>query len=177
MIKSICVFCGASTGNNKDHQAAAIELGSFLAEKDITLIYGGASIGLMGMIADRVLAKKGKVIGVIPTVIKDLEIAHDGLTELVEVGSMHERKQVMYDRAEAFIALPGGLGTLDEFCEVATWMQLGLHKKPIILYNSNGFYDYFISHLDKCVQEGYLSVKDRKLYTVINTTKDLLKFL
>src|SRR5687768_1535075 len=129
-MKRICVFCGSSPGNRPEYLAAAQKLGKFLAEKRIGLVYGGASIGLMGALADSVLAAGGEAIGVIPHDLARKEVAHAGLTELRVVNSMHERKAMMEKLSDAFIALPGGYGTFEEFCEILTWAQLGLHRKP-----------------------------------------------
>ncbi len=172
-MKSLCVFCGSSMGLRDVHQEQASKVGHFLVENKVRLVYGGASIGLMGTIADAVIEKGGEVLGVIPFFIKKMEIAHKKLTKLIEVKSMHERKKVMYDESDAFLALPGGIGTLDELCEIATWQQLGLHAKPIYIFNQNGFFNFFLKHLDHCVKEGFLSQKHRKLFTEINSLSEL----
>src|SRR5712671_5728877 len=130
-LSRICVYCGSSAGTGPAFTAAGRSLGELFARSGITIVYGGATVGLMGVLADAALAAGGRVVGVIPRHLFGREIAHPGLTELVEVGSMHERKQVMFELADAFVALPGGLGTLEELTEIATWAQLGLHRKPI----------------------------------------------
>ncbi|MGL5806929.1 MAG: TIGR00730 family Rossman fold protein, partial [Xenococcaceae cyanobacterium] len=139
-MKSICVYCGSNFGDRNSYLEAAQNLGIEMAKREITLVYGGGNVGLMGAIADSVLAAGGKAIGVMPQSLVEKEIAHTGLSDLRVVGSMHERKLIMSDLADAFIALPGGLGTLEEFCEVATWTQLGFHRKACGLLNVEGFY-------------------------------------
>jgi uncharacterized protein (TIGR00730 family) len=142
MIKSICVFCGSSHGASPSYALAARRLGALLAQNKITLVYGGGNIGLMGELADAAMAASGQVIGIIPQALVDRELAHHGVTELKIVTSMHERKQLMSDLADAYIALPGGLGTLEEFFEVLTWAQLGIHSKPAGILNIAGYYDH-----------------------------------
>lgn len=146
-MKSICVYCGSNFGERVSYLKAAQSLGAEMAEREITLVYGGGNVGLMGAVADSVLAAGGKVIGVIPQALVDKEVAHVGLSDLRVVSSMHERKSLMADLADGFIALPGGLGTLEEFCEVATWTQLGFHKKACGLLNIDGFYNGLLSFL------------------------------
>src|SRR5712692_6550238 len=140
-IASVCVFCGSSTPQDTRYREAARALGTLVASKGISLVYGGGRIGMMGALADAGLAAGGRVVGVIPTGLFNREVAHTELTELHEVGSMHERKQLMYDLSDAFVALPGGLGTLEELAEVVTWTQLGLHRKPAVLLDVDGFWD------------------------------------
>jgi len=159
----ICVFCGSSFGSNSSYSWAAQHLGELLAARNVELVYGGATVGLMGLLADAVLQSGGRVIGVIPQALVDKEIAHTGLTELRVVNSMHERKALMAELADAFIALPGGFGTLEEFCEVLTWSQLGLHRKNCGLLNINGYYDGLLSLFDHAVAEGFLKSSSRKL--------------
>jgi uncharacterized protein (TIGR00730 family) len=139
-LSSICVYCGSSMGADPDFEVAARETGELIARNGITLVYGGAAVGLMGVLADAALAAGGVVIGVTPRGLWGGEIDHPGLTELIEVGSMHERKHRMFELADAFVALPGGLGTLDELAEIATWSQLGLHRKPIATLDVNGYW-------------------------------------
>lgn len=150
----IALYCGSRAGNNPIYREKAIELAHGIAEQGFGLVYGGASIGLMGQVADSVLANGGEAVGVIPEFMLDYEVAHAGLTELHVVETMHERKAMMAERASAFIALPGGLGTFEEILEIATWGQLNQHQKPMILYNVNGFYNALIAQLDHAVQEG-----------------------
>jgi uncharacterized protein (TIGR00730 family) len=154
--QSICVFCGSNVGSRPEYSSAAEAVGRLLAERRIELVYGGGKVGLMGKVADAVLSAGGKVKGVIPQALMLREIGHEGLTELKIVNSMHERKALMAEFADAFIALPGGFGTLDEFCEILTWAQLGLHHKPCGLLNVNGYYDHFSRLLDHAVNEQFL---------------------
>lgn len=158
-MKRICVYCGSSMGKRPEYAAAAKALGDALAARNIGLVYGGASVGIMGLIADTVLSHGGEVIGVIPQAIADKEIAHPGLTELKVVGNMHERKSLMADYSDGFIALPGGMGTLEELFEVLTWGQLGFHKKPCGLLNVEGYYDYLTAFLAHAVDQEYLKAK------------------
>lgn len=162
-ITSVCVFCGSNTGRGPRYVDAARALGRHLAEEGITLVYGGASVGTMGTLADAALAAGGTVIGVIPRQQTGQEIAHQGLTELHVVGSMHERKAKMIELAGGFIALPGGLGTLEEFAEVLTWSQLGIHSLPTGLLDTDGYYGHFLAFLDHAVAEGFLRPADRGL--------------
>jgi uncharacterized protein (TIGR00730 family) len=159
----ICVFCGSSFGSNPAYSRAAEHLGESFTDGNIELVYGGATVGLMGLLADAVLQGGGRVTGVIPQALVEKEIAHTGLTDLRVVSSMHERKAIMADLADAFIALPGGFGTLEEFCEVLTWSQLGLHRKNCGLLNLNGYYDGLLSLFDHAVAEGFLKAANRKL--------------
>jgi len=162
-MKSVCVYCGSSSGKGEGYLSAADALGAALAAQDLTLVYGGASIGVMGRIADRVMSAGGQVIGVIPKALADLEIAHAGLTELIMVEDMHERKSAMAEAADGFIALPGGLGTLEELFEVWTWSQLGIHKKPVGVLNAMGFYDRLLEFLDWQTDQGFIKQPHRDL--------------
>jgi len=162
-MKRICVFCGSNNGGRDSFPAAAISMGACLARHGIGLVYGGAKVGLMGMLADAVLAGGGQVIGVIPEALIAREIAHSGLTELRVVSSMHERKALMAELADVFIVLPGGFGTLDELSEMVTWTQLGLHGKPCGLLNVEGFYDALLSFLDNAVAEGFIKREHRSI--------------
>lgn len=155
-MNSIAVFCGSSSGNDAIYGQAAASLGKIMAEKKYQLVYGGASVGLMGIVANAVLQHGGEAIGVIPNDLKRKEIAHPGLTQLIEVSSMHERKQVMSDLSDAVIALPGGFGTLDELFEMLTWSQLGYHQQPIALLNTDGFYEHLEAHIVHMVEKGFL---------------------
>ena len=159
----ICVFCGSNAGTSPAYRAAAVALGERLAERGIELVYGAGNIGLMGVIADAVLAREGKVIGVIPEALMAKEVGHSGLTELRIVGSMHERKAIMSDLSDAFIAMPGGFGTFEEFCEVVTWSQLGIQSKPCGLLNVEGYYDPLLELFDHAVREGFLREENRRL--------------
>lgn len=162
-LKSVCVFCGSSAGNRPEYAVAARQMGVALAERELTLIYGGGNIGLMGAVADAALEAGGRVIGVIPQHLEDWEVGHRGLTELEIVGSMHERKARMAELADAFIALPGGLGTFEELFEILTWAQLGLHQKPFGLLNTAGYYAALLALLDTAVQERFLRPEHRRL--------------
>jgi uncharacterized protein (TIGR00730 family) len=157
MTKAICVFCGASDGIHPSYREKARELGKLFAKSDITLIYGGASIGVMGAIADGCLEAGGKVVGVIPGSILDLEVGHKSLTNLHIVDDMHQRKAKMYELSDAFFAIPGGMGTLDELCEIITWAQLKYHDKPCYVINENGFFDHLLKHFRHINEQGFLS--------------------
>jgi uncharacterized protein (TIGR00730 family) len=160
-MKSVAVYCGSSSGNKEIYTKQAQEMGRELAQRGLTLVYGGGCVGLMGTIADAVLAEGGKVIGVIPSFLADKELAHKGCTELHVVETMHQRKLLMADLAEGFVAMPGGFGTLEELFEVLTWGQLGLHGKPIGLLNVEGFYDQLIGLCDHMVGEAFLRAENR----------------
>ena len=162
-IGSVCVFCGSSTPPDPRYSAAAVELGTLVAGRGIELVYGGGSTGLMGALADAALAAGGRVTGVLPAGLFRRELAHTSLTKLHQVGSMHERKQLMYDLADGFIALPGGLGTLEELAEVTTWSQLGLHAKPVVLLDVDGFWNHLVAQLDHMVEVGLLKPSNRAL--------------
>jgi uncharacterized protein (TIGR00730 family) len=176
-IASVCVFCGSSTPRDPRYADLARELGRLLARRGINLVYGGGSIGLMGEIADAALAAGGRVTGVIPTGLFSREVGHSGLTELHEVGSMHERKRLMYDLSGGFVALPGGLGTLEELAEVTTWSQLGLHAKPVVLLDVDGFWDPLAGQLDRMVAVGLLKPSNRELIQRAVTPDDALAVL
>jgi uncharacterized protein (TIGR00730 family) len=162
-MKRICVFCGSSTGSKGIYAETAQNLGKLLAQNNIGLVYGGGRVGLMGILADSALSASGEVIGVIPKGLFVREVAHEGLTELRFVDSMHQRKAMMEELADGFIALPGGYGTCEEFCEMVTWAQLGIHNKPCGLLNVERFYDSYLSFLDNAVKEGFLRMEHRKL--------------
>jgi uncharacterized protein (TIGR00730 family) len=164
--RSVCVFCASSNGAEPIFLEAAKALGRTIAERGWHLIYGGAEVGLMGALAGAALAGGGAVTGVIPRALVEREIAHRGLTQLVEVGGMHERKAEMARRADAFLVLPGGLGTLDELCEMLTWALLGIHDKPIVLINIGGYWDAFLAMLDTAVAAGFLRSAHRALLIV-----------
>lgn len=163
MLKRLCVFCGSRAGTHPRYREAARRLGLALASRGMGLVYGGGSIGLMGVVADAALSSGGEVIGVIPAFLNDLEIGHRGVTELRVVNSMHERKAIMAELSDAFMALPGGFGTVEEFCEVLTWVQLRLHAKPCALLNVHGFFDPLLRLFDQQVAEGFLSPQNRAL--------------
>jgi uncharacterized protein (TIGR00730 family) len=176
-LNSICVFCGSSFGNEPAYKDAAHALGSTLAQKGFTLVYGGGNVGLMGEVADAALEAGGEVIGVIPQALVDREIAHEKLTKLHVVGSMHERKALMSKLSDGFISLPGGNGTLEEFFEVLTWAQLGEHRKPCGLLNVGGYYDPLLTVFDHMVDKGFLAERHRSIVQVKSTTEDMLDAL
>ncbi len=170
----ICVFCGSSDGNDTNITENTVMLGQTLAQKDITLVYGAAKIGLMGLLAETVLNAKGKVVGIIPEFLKMKEVVHLGLTELITTENMHDRKLKMQQLSDGFIALPGGMGTLEELFEIITWLQLGLHSKPIGLLNVNGFYDDLIKMLETMVRRGFVSMENFELLLIDNQVDGLL---
>jgi hypothetical protein len=165
-IERICVFAGSSPGGRPEYVIAARALGRALADERIGLVYGGAGVGLMGAVADAVLDRGGSVVGVMPRALVEREVAHSGLTELRVVGSMHERKAEMADLADAFVALPGGLGTLEEMFEVLTWAQLGYHTKPCGLLNVAGYYDRMLSMMDHAAEERFVAPEHRAMILV-----------
>jgi len=173
-MRCMCVFCGSSSGSDPAYVEAAGRLGRLLADEGITLVYGGARVGLMGAVADAALGAGGKVIGVLPDFLKRKELEHPKLTELLIVSSMHERKARMAELADAFIALPGGMGTLEEFCEVVTWAQLGLHEKPCGLLNIQGYYDPLLEFVDRMIDEGFVRKKHKGLVLSAETPAALL---
>ena len=173
----VCVYCGSRTGHDSAYAEAARRLGQALAERGLGLVYGGASIGMMGLIADTVLAEGGRVIGVIPEALQQKEVAHEGLTELLVTADMHERKRLMAERADAFIAMPGGLGTLEELFEILTWGQLRFHAKPMGLLDIGGYYKDLIRFLDGAVSEGFVHPRHRAMLTVDETPEGLLERL
>ena len=159
--RRICVFCGAASGGRPEYMAGAYAVGKLLAERDIMLVYGGGRAGLMGAVADACLGAGGKVIGVITKLLEGRELAHTGVTELFVVDTMHERKMMMANLSDGFVALPGGLGTLDELFEILAWAQLGIHSKPVGLLNTNGFYDGLMKFLDHVNSERFLRLDHR----------------
>ena len=163
MLHRVCVFCGSSVGKSPEYRQAAEALARELAERNIGLVFGGGCVGLMGIIADAVLTAGGTVTGVIPQSLVDREIAHRGLSDLRIVNSMHERKALMAELSDGFIALPGGFGTFEEFCEVVTWTQLGLHRKRCGLLNVDGFYDPLLALFDRAVADGFIKPSNREL--------------
>jgi hypothetical protein len=165
-VKRVCVFCGSSAGADPAFTHAAAEVGAVLAKRSLGLVYGGGNVGLMGVLADAALTAGGEVIGVIPQALVDRELAHRGVTDLRIVQSMHERKATMADLSDAFIALPGGYGTLEEFCEILTWAQLGLHRKPFGLLNVAGFYQHFVAQIDHAVSMKFIRPEHRELLMV-----------
>ncbi|KRB57985.1 LOG family protein YvdD [Flavobacterium sp. Root186] len=173
-MKKITVFCGSSFGTEEIYKEQAELLGKTLAKQNIGLVYGGANVGLMGAVADGALSENGTVIGVLPDFLRSKEIAHKGLTELILVESMHERKTKMNDLCDGVIALPGGFGTLEELFEMLTWAQLGLHKKPIAILNINGFYNSLLELLQTMSEKGLLKEANQKMLLVSDDIEDLL---
>ena len=176
-LKRICVFCGSSLGARSVYTNAAQQLGRTIVSHGMGLVYGGGSIGLMGVIADTALKEKGEVIGVIPRVLSSKEFAHPGLTALHVVSSMHERKAMMAELSDAFIAMPGGFGTFDEFFEVLTWAQLGLHSKPIGLLNVDGYFDLMLKFINQVLHEGFIQVKHHQLFVTSHNPGELISAL
>ena len=173
-LNSVCVYCGSSSRVNSLYKDAARHLGTLLGEAGIELVYGGGRVGLMGIVADAALAAGGRVVGIIPGHLQALEVDHAGLTELVVVDSMHERKRMMVDRSDAFVVLPGGLGTLDEAFEVVTWKQLRLHDKPVVIADIGGFWAPLRALFDHITAEGFVSGGADRLYTVVETIDQVL---
>jgi len=173
-LQNICVYCGSNGGRRPEYADGARELARELVRRDIGLVYGGASVGIMGIVADAVMAEGGRVIGVIPEPLMRKELAHRGLTELHVVQSMHERKTMMAERADGFVALPGGAGTLEEIFETWTWAQLGMHDKPCGLLNIAGYYDKLAGFLDHSVQESFMRAEHRAMLIVESRPADLL---
>ncbi len=176
-MKSITVFCGSSAGNDPIYSALAAELGKVLAQRGIDVVYGGARVGLMGSLADGALTQGGRVIGVLPRFLKAKEIAHERLTEMVFVDTMHERKIRMHEMSDGVIALPGGYGTMEEFFEIMTWAQLGLHQKPMGMLNIQGFYNPLVTMIDSMVHEGFLKKVNRNMLLVSENIDTLLSMM
>ena len=176
-IGSICVYCGSSSRGSPEHHLAARKLGRDMAARGIELVYGGGHVGVMGMLADAVLDAGGRVTGVIPRHLYDLEVGHEGVTELLLVDSMHARKNLMFERADAFVVLPGGLGTLDETFEIVTWRQLGLHDKPIVIVDVGGYWAPLRALLDAVIEGGYAAPASRRLFTMVDTVEAVFSTL
>ena len=176
-LRSVCVYCGSSSRVSPVYLEAARALGTRLGQGGIQLVYGGGRVGLMGILADAALAAGGRVVGIIPRHIQALEVDHTGLTELVVVDSMHERKRMMVDRSDAFVVLPGGLGTLDEAFEVLTWKQLRLHDKPIVIADIRGYWAPLLGLMDHITGEGFVSGGAHRLYTVVDGVDGVLDAL
>jgi uncharacterized protein (TIGR00730 family) len=177
VISNIAVFCASTNGLNPAYRIAANELGRALAERNIGLIYGGSNVGLMQAVAESALASGGRVVGVIPEVLVDLEVAHHGITELHVTSTMHTRKALMGEKADAFLILPGGYGTFEEMFEVLAWQTLKLHQKPIVLLNIDGFYDKLLDFLDHCVAEGLLKQRNRDILLVAGSIDEAFALL
>ena len=172
-IKSVCVFCGAQDKVPQAHLDAGTAFGKLLAERDITLVYGGGDCGIMGRVANASLKNKGKVIGVFPMSLKNLESEHQGLTEIIMVGTMHERKQIMFERSQAVVVLPGGFGTMDEMFEILTWKQLRLHNKPIVIFNHQGYWDPLVKLMDNIIGSGFATKETATYYKVVDTLEGI----
>lgn len=176
-LNSICVFCGSKAGSDLEYQQSARELGRLLAEREIALVYGGGSVGLMGIIADAVLEAQGKVIGVIPRQLATKELLHPGVDEMHVVDDMHTRKAKMSECSDAFIAMPGGFGTLEELFEVVSWVQLGIYLKPVGLLNTSGFYDPLLNMVEHCIETEFIKPKYRDLIIADETPATLVDHL
>ncbi len=176
-ITSLCVYCGTSSRGAASHRAAAARLGTLLAARGIRLVYGGGCIGLMGVLADAALAGGGRVVGIIPYHLKEHEVGHEGVTELVVVDSMHERKRRMFELADAFAILPGGLGTLDEAVEIIVWKQLGLHDKPIVLVDIDGYWASFRTLIEAVVAGDYARPEIADLFTTVESIEAIFQAL
>ncbi len=176
-MKAICVFCGANFNGDPILKRAIEELAEIMVARNITLVYGGGKVGVMGLIADAVLNRGGKVIGIIPQFLMDKEVGHTGLTELKIVENMHQRKQLMNDLCDGIIMLPGGFGTLEEFFEVLTWLQLGLHNHPVGVLNVNGFYDLLLQQMDLMVEQKFLKPANRELVITSGDAIELINLM
>ena len=174
-MKRLCIYCGSSPGSRPEYVAAATACGRTLAQRGIGIVYGGGNTGMMGTVANAALAARGEVIGVIPHHLADKELAHEGTTQMIRVNSMHERKQLMADLSDGFIILPGGIGTLEELFETYTWLQLGLHKKPISVLNVAGFFDHMLTFLDHMVGERFLKAEHQSMLIVDDDMDRLLE--
>lgn len=176
-MKSICIYCGSRKGNDSDLMPMAYKVGEIIAQTGNSVVYGGACVGLMGQVADGALAHGGRVVGIIPKLIFDFEVAHNGITELHQVESMHDRKLKMMQLSDAFIALPGGFGTMDELNEIITWRQIKLHDKPIAIFNYNGYYDHYLEFLKVCVKSGLISQEHVDMLIVSDSMEKILALL
>lgn len=176
-ISTVCVYLGSSGRCDETYKKAAHDFGQLMAKAGLTLVYGGGRVGLMGILAESVMQAGGKVIGIIPQHISRRELSHDGLTELHVVDSMHTRKQMMVDKSDAFVVLPGGIGTLDELCEIMTWRQLGMHDKPIVIANIGGYWTPFMAMIDAVIAGKFMREEDRGLITSVSDIADVIKAL
>ncbi|MBA4208037.1 MAG: TIGR00730 family Rossman fold protein [Parvibaculum sp.] len=173
-LTSLCVYCGSSTGSNPSYMAAADRFGHLMAQSGVRLVYGGGGVGLMGAVARAVLAGGGEVTGIIPKFLTEIEVQFNEVSELVVTDSMHARKQLMFERSQAFVALPGGIGTVEETIEMLTWAQLGRHSQPIVIANLNGFWDPMIELLDHIIKAGFARSNIRSIYSVVDKVEDIL---
>ena len=174
---TLCVFCGASNAIDETYLTLGAELGRRMAQHDIRLVYGGGDCGVMGAVANAVLQQSGKVTGVFPESLKDIENEHQSLTEIIIVETMHQRKEIMYQRSKAFVVLPGGFGTMDEMFEILTWKQLRLHEKPIIIVNHNGYWDHLIALMDNIISQRFAGEDVRSFYQVVSSVDELFEVL
>lgn len=175
--KSLCVFCGSRNGNDPDYALEAKRLARQMAERDIEFVYGGGSIGIMGILAQEVLDRGGRVTGIIPEFLQKFEVGHNNLTELIVTDSMHERKRTMFERSDGFIVMPGGLGTLDETFEILTWKQLRLHNKPVIILDCKGYWQPFQALVESTIEGGFAHEAVRDLYQVVKTADEVFEAL
>ncbi|MGZ3834866.1 MAG: LOG family protein [Mucilaginibacter sp.] len=176
-MKSICIFCGANFNGDPVLKQTVEQLAEIMVKQSITLVFGGGKVGVMGLLAEAMIQRDGKTVGVIPKFLMDKEVGHTGLTELHIVDNMHQRKQLMSDLSDGIIMLPGGFGTLEEFFEVLTWLQLGLHNKPIGVLNINGFYDFLLKQMDVMVEQQFLKPANRKLVITSNDAIELVNLM
>jgi uncharacterized protein (TIGR00730 family) len=172
--RRVCVFCGSKAGADAAYRAEATAMGTLLGKAGLGLVYGGAQVGLMGAVADAALAHGAEVIGVIPRSLADVEVAHQGLTQLTVVDTMHQRKALMAQEADAFVALPGAFGTLDEFFEILTWAQLGIHDKPCVMVNTAGYFDHLLRFLQVTIDQGFLKAKNYEYINVVGSSAEAL---
>lgn len=173
-IHALCVYCGSSAKGSEVHHEAAGHLGKIFADNDVRLVYGGACVGMMGMIADAVMDAGGEVTGITPHHLKELESGHEGISELIVVDTMHERKQLMFDKSDGFVIMPGGFGTMDELFEIMTWKQILLHEKPIVVVNIDGYWNPLKDLIEHVIQNGYAHEKHRSLVTFVDSVDDVL---
>lgn len=173
-MQRVCVYCGSYSGRDPQYGAQAVALGQELARRGMTLVYGGGRVGLMGTVADAALSAGGQVIGIMPRALVEKELAHQGLTELHVVNSMHERKTMMADLSDGFVTMPGGFGTMDEFCEIMTWLQLGFHRKPVSILNVNGYFDGLLAFFNHTVEQGFVKGSHRDAIIVDQQPASLL---
>ena len=176
-IQSLAVFCGSKNGNDPIYLQHAVEVGELLAKNKVTLVYGGGNVGIMGTLADAVMANGGKVVGIIPKVLLEWERQHGNITELIISDDMHARKKSLYEKCDAALILPGGFGTMDELFEILTWNQLSLHDKKVFILNSAGFYDHLLKHIDHLYQEGFLYEIAKEKITVLNEPGQLANYV
>lgn len=176
-IRTLCVYCGSSQRGKESHREAAVRFGSIMADSGIRLVFGGGRIGLMGLIADSVLAGGGEVVGIIPRFLDQVEVGHSEVTEFIVTENMHDRKEKMAQMSDGFVILPGGLGTLDETFEILTWKQLGLHDKPVVIVDVDGYWKPLVDMIDHMVAENYARPENRDLFRVVASVEDVLPAL